>query len=51
MPPPASSKRPRFRALAPVKAPFSKPNSSLSSRASGSAPQLMGTKGPLARSE
>ena len=41
--------RPRRCAWAPVKAPFSWPNSSLSSSASGIAPQLIGTKGPSAR--
>ena len=45
MPPSASSKRPARAAAAPVKAPRSWPKSSLSSRASGSAPQFTATKG------
>ncbi len=49
VPPWASSKRPRRAAMAPVKAPFSWPNSSLSSSSAGMAPQLMGTKGPALR--
>jgi hypothetical protein len=40
VPPSASAKRPRRFALAPVKAPFTCPNSSDSSRASGIAAQL-----------
>ena len=40
----ASSKRPTFCAMAPVKAPFSWPNSSLSSRPVGMAAQLSLTK-------
>ena len=40
VPPSASSKRPRRRSAAPVNAPFSCPNSSLSSSVSGSAAQL-----------
>ncbi len=49
VPPSASSIRPRWRAWAPVKAPFSCPNSSLSSRFSDRAAQLMATNGPAAR--
>ena len=49
MPPCASSKRPSCRATAPVKAPFSWPNSSLSASDSVSAAQLSATKGPAAR--
>ena len=45
----ASSTLPILRPVAPVKAPFSWPKSSLSSRFSGIAAQLMATKGPLAR--
>jgi len=41
----AISKRPNFLATAPVKAPFSCPNSSLSRRFSGRAAQFTGTKG------
>ena len=44
-------KRPALFATAPVKAPRTCPNSSDSSRFSGMAPQLMLTKGPLARGE
>ena len=40
VPPSASSNRPSRRSAAPVNAPFSWPNSSLSSSVSGSAPQL-----------
>ncbi len=46
VPPLAYSILPFLRASAPVKAPFSWPKSSLSSRFSGMAPQLMATKGP-----
>ena len=41
MPPLASSKRPLRRATAPVKAPFSWPKSSLSTRPGGKAAQLI----------
>ena len=37
--------------MAPVKAPFSWPNSSLSSSVSGIAAQFTATNGPLARGE
>ena len=47
MPPSACSKRPTERALAPVKAPFSWPNSSLSIRSRGIAAMLMATNGPV----
>ncbi len=43
------SKQPLREAWAPVNAPFSWPNSSLSSSASGMAAQLTGTNGPAAR--
>ncbi len=43
-PPCASSRSPRLSATAPVNAPLRWPNSSLSSRASGMPPQLIGTK-------
>ena len=43
VPPSASSTRPGFCFSAPVKAPFSWPNSSLSSSVSGMAAQLMRT--------
>ena len=46
VPPSASSKRPSLRLMAPVKAPFSWPNSSVSSSVSASAPQLTLTNGP-----
>ena len=46
MPPSASSNLPMRRATAPVKAPFSWPNSSDSSRFSGIAAQLTATNGP-----
>ena len=49
MPPSASSNRPGFCLIAPVNAPFSWPNSSLSSRVSVSAPQLTLMNGPAAR--
>jgi hypothetical protein len=42
----ASSNSPRFLSAAPVKAPFSKPNSSLSSRVSGMPPMLIAANGP-----
>ena len=51
MPRPAASSRPGFAWVAPVKAPFSWPKSSLSSRFSESAAQLMQTNGPAARGE
>ena len=47
VPPSASSKRPRLVLTAPVKAPRTWPKSSLSIRPSGSAVQLIGTKGLL----
>ena len=50
MPPSASRKMPRWRAVAPVKAPFSWPKSSLSMSASGMAPQLTTRNGLSARS-
>ena len=46
MPPAARSNRPGFWRSAPVKAPRSWPNSSLSIRPSGRAPQLTRTNGP-----
>ena len=49
MPPWASSTRPLRWMWAPVNAPFSWPNSSLSSRLSGIAPQLMAMNGPSPR--
>ena len=49
VPPCASSNCPGFAPAAPVKAPFSYPNSSLSSNWAGSAPQLRLTKGPSRR--
>jgi hypothetical protein len=51
VPPSASSNRPFLRAVAPVNAPFSYPNSSDSISVSGSAAQLTFTNGFLARSE
>ena len=45
----ASSNLPGLRAEAPVKAPFSWPNSSVSSSVSGIAAQLIATNGPSAR--
>ncbi len=47
VPPSACSKRPRRSVCAPVKAPRSWPNSSLSSRSFGIAAVLMATNGPL----
>jgi len=47
----ARSNRPRFFESAPVKAPFSWPNSSLSISVSGIAPQLTLIKGPSLRWE
>jgi len=49
VPPWASSSRPDLRAVAPEKAPFSKPNSSDSIRVGGRAPQLRVRKGPSRR--
>ena len=49
VPPDARSNRPIRRATAPVKAPRSTPNSSLSRRFSGMAAQLTATYGPFAR--
>ena len=49
VPPAASSKRPGLGLSAPVKAPFSWPNSSDSTRVSGRAAQLRAMKGPSAR--
>src|SRR5438132_273530 len=49
VPPAACSSRPARAATAPVKAPFSYPNSSDSSSASGRAAQLRATNGPSAR--
>ena len=43
----ANSKQPSRRSRAPVNAPFSWPNISLSSKVSGMAEQLTATKGPL----
>ena len=51
VPPLARSNRPGLRAVAPVKAPFSTPNSSASRSVSGKAPQLTATNGPAARPE
>ena len=49
VPPSACSKRPALRALAPVKAPFSCPNSSDSIRSRGIAAMLTATNGPVRR--
>ena len=49
MPPSASSNRPSRRSAAPVNAPFSCPNSSLSSKLSGNAPTLTAMKGLFRR--
>ena len=49
VPPCASSTRPGLRDAAPVNAPFSYPNSSLSSSVSGSAAQWSFTSGPARR--
>ena len=49
VPPSATSKSPARCSSAPVKAPLRWPNSSLSTRCSGSAPQLTATSGPPAR--
>ena len=51
VPPSASSNRPSRRSAAPVKAPFSWPNSSDSSSVSGSAAQLTATNGLPRRGE
>ena len=51
VPPSASSKRPARAVMAPVNAPFSWPNSSLSSRSAGIAPQFTGTNGRPARAD
>ena len=51
VPPLASSNRPVFWAIAPVKAPFSWPKSSLSSNVSGRAAQLIAIKGLSRRCE
>ena len=51
VPPSACSKRPRRMAWAPVNAPRSWPNSSLSSRSFGIAAVLIATNGPAARGE
>ena len=51
VPPSASSNLPMRRAMAPVKAPFSWPNSSDSSRLSGMAAQLTLMNGRSARFE
>ena len=50
MPPSASSKHPAFSLMAPVKAPFSWPNSSFSRMSFGSAAQFSAKNGPFARS-
>ena len=49
VPPWASSKRPFLSRIAPEKAPFTCPKSSLSSNPSGRAPQFTGTNGPPPR--
>ena len=49
VPPFATSNLPSFRPTAPVKAPFSCPNSSVSSNPSGMAAQLMATNGSARR--
>ena len=51
VPPLASSKRPWRSLTAPVNAPFTCPNSSLSSSVSEMAAQFTGTKGRVARLE
>ena len=51
VPPLASSKRPRCRSVAPVKAPFSWPNISDSTRSRGMAAQLSLMYGPRTRCE
>ena len=49
VPPSACSKRPALRCVAPVNAPFSWPNSSLSISSRGIAAMLMATNGPARR--
>src|SRR5467141_1813621 len=49
VPPSAASNLPSRRATAPVNAPFSWPNSSLSTSSRENAAQLTGMNGPLAR--
>ena len=49
VPPSASRNLPGLSVVAPVKAPLTWPNSSLSSRFSGSAPQATSTNGPPLR--
>ena len=51
VPVPATSNRPGLRSIAPVKAPFSWPKSSLSTRFSGMAAQFTATKGCVAWGE
>ena len=51
VPPGAVSSRPALASFAPVNAPFSWPNSSLSSRPSETAAQLMATNGAFARGD
>ena len=51
MPPSAASNFPTRSRIAPVKAPFTWPKSSLSSRLSGIAAQLTATKGPRPRGD
>ena len=51
LPPRAAANRPCLSRTAPVKLPFTWPNSSLSSRFSGSAPQLIERNGPSVRLE
>ncbi len=51
MPPLAAWNLPGLAATAPVKAPLAWPNSSLSRRFSGIAPQLMAMNGPALRGE
>ena len=51
VPPRAAANRPCLSRTAPVNDPFTCPNSSLSSRFSGSAPQLIERNGPSARLE
>jgi hypothetical protein len=49
VPPAADSSRPGRDATAPEKAPFSLPNSSLSTRVSENVAQFTATKGPACR--
>ena len=51
MPPEAASNRPRRFCSAPVNAPFTWPNSSLSMRCRGIAPQLIATNGAFSRGD